>query len=81
MTYDQKLMPGTKHCKCAVCGRYFTTEKNFEMHRKTVSRKPYRRECLDPHTLTNKKGKARLRLNAKGIWSSAEGAYIPGGAG
>ena len=63
--------------KCAVCGEYFTTENNFEMHRRTVSRNPYRRVCLNPGTITNKRGKARLRLNAKGLWASAEGAFIP----
>lgn len=76
---DPRLGIGTNHCKCPICSEYFTTEGNYEMHRRTVSRNPYRRVCLNPGTLTNRKGKARLRLNAKGLWASAEGAYMPGG--
>lgn len=74
---DPRLMPRTNHCLCSLCGEYFTTEKNYEMHRQTVSRKPYTRVCLDPATITTQNKKARLRRNSKGLWSGVDGAYIP----
>ena len=75
--YDPKLMPGTNHCKCAVCGEYFTTPHNFDMHRRRVSRNARTADCVYPGGITDKKGKARLHLNTRGLWASTGGAYIP----
>ena len=71
---DSKLRAGTKHCLCAECGEYFTTAKNFDLHRRSVRQK---RVCLDPGRIVDKGGKARLRRNPAGLWTSAEPAYIP----
>ena len=71
---DPKLRPGTKHCKCAACGEYFTVVGNFDLHRKDG---PKSRVCVDQSTLVNKKGKARLRRNAQGLWTGVGGIYKP----
>ncbi len=68
-----KLTIASKRCQCPTCGEYFTNEKNFEMHRSGVYPK---RRCVPPGQLVTKKGKARLRLNADGVWTRAEGAYL-----
>ena len=74
--YDPKLMPGTNHCKCPTCGEYFTTPKNFDIHR---SGKATARFCKEPGSLVDKHGKVRLRRNAKGLWAGANGVYLPRG--
>ena len=66
---DPKLGIGTNHCKCSVCGEYFTTEANFAAHRQG---KPQNRRCIDPGTLVTKKGIVRYRINAKGLWAGAD---------
>ena len=83
---DPKLMPGTKHCKCAACGEYFTTEDNFDMHRTYAEKgneNARMRVCVPPGTLVwrngKNAGKARLHLNSRGLWAATGGVYIPGG--
>lgn len=71
---DSKLRPGTKHCLCPVCGDYFTTVRNFDLHRRSARGT---RVCLDPGRIVDRGGKARLRRNPAGLWTSAESAYIP----
>ena len=82
--YDPKLMPGTNHCKCAVCGEYFTTPDNFDLHRiwaEKVGENARTRVCRHPSTIVRgkgkSKGKARLHLNSKGLWAETGGVYIP----
>ena len=71
---DPLLRHGTKHCKCTGCGEYFTTPRNFDLHRTTVRGQ---RVCTPPGRVVNRKGKALLHRNGVGIWAKAEGAYIP----
>jgi len=75
------INPGTNHCRCAACGEYFTTPANFDMHRvftkppKGVRRQASDTCCVDPGSLVNKQGKARLRRNAQGLWAQTGGSY------
>lgn len=71
------LPPGTNYCQCPTCGEVFTNVTNFDIHRKTLRPKAGKRVCVNPGTITDKHGKARLRRNAKGIWTRADGAYVP----
>jgi hypothetical protein len=71
--HDPKLPYGTKYCKCPSCGEYFTTVTNFDLHR---AGPPENRRCIPPGKLVTEKGKARLRLNAKGYWSRTGGIYL-----
>lgn len=55
-------------CKCAACSEKFSTEKNFDQHRKGqyVDCPPhYGRYCVDPATVG-------LKRNQKGVWISAK---------
>ncbi len=72
---DKRLGIGTKHCLCSACGEYFTNVVNFDFHR---TGKAENRRCVFPGGLVNKKGNARLRLNARGLWARTGGVYIPG---
>jgi len=69
---DPKLGFGTKHCKCSVCGEYFTTPANFDLHRRG---NPTSRVCVPPYTLTNKKGDRLLEKNCKGLWKRIRRGY------
>jgi len=72
---DPKLGFGTNHCKCSVCGEYFTNVTNFDMHRRGT---PTARYCVHPSKVTNRWGKAKLHKNAKGLWARTGGAYMGG---
>lgn len=71
---DPRLGIGTKHCFCSGCGEYFTVPANYDLHRRSPGGM---RACIPPGTITSAHGKVRLRLNARGLWSRAEGAFIP----
>lgn len=79
---DPKIKPSTNHCLCTGCGEYFTTPRNFDKHRvwtmppEGVKRKASDVRCVDPGSLVDKHGKARLHRNAKGLWASVGGAYV-----
>lgn len=51
---DPKLPPGTNHCLCSACGRYFGGADGFTRHRVNF-------KCVDPATLG-------LTLNRRGYW-------------
>ena len=51
---DPKLPPGTNHCLCSACGRYFGGVNGFERHRVKF-------QCVDPVTIG-------LELNPRGYW-------------
>ena len=81
-----KLPLNTKFCECSACGEIFTNVNNFDLHRTWVNltkgtpKRPENRICVDPGTLVNKKGNARLRRNARGLWAGTGGIYKgPGG--
>ena len=59
---DPLLRPGTNHCKCTVCGEYFTTPNNFDMHRKDGA-------CREPGSILSKNGQRKLKKNKKGLWA------------
>lgn len=63
-----KLPHATKYCLCATCGEYFTNVTNFDLHRRDG-------ECVYPGDIVNKKGKAKLRKNANGMWARTGGVY------
>ena len=65
---DPRLRPGTNHCKCGVCGEYFTSDTTFRMHRAGVGVSRY---CRKPGSVLDKDRKPRLRLNDSGLWASA----------
>ena len=67
-----KLTIGTKLCKCAACGEFFTTPANFDSHR---SGKGLKRVCLDPGQMRDKHGKAVFRHNVRGFWAKTGGIY------
>ena len=71
---DPKLKPNTKHCLCSGCGEYFTNENNFRLHR---SGDEDNRVCTYPGDIVSKKGKAKLRLNTRGLWARTGGVFIP----
>jgi len=56
---DPMLPVGSNRCRCAGCGRYFTTVGNFDRHQKM--RDDGTPECLDP----SERG---LILNDGGYW-------------
>lgn len=58
---DPKLKPGSRFCKCTVCGEYFTGESAFDAHR--VGEYPDRR-CLPPLTMRQ----VGLFTVARGNW-------------
>jgi len=72
---DPRLRPGTQHCKCPSCGEYFTTVKNFDLHRTGNAQN---RRCRDPSTVVNRKGKAVFTRSADGLWARSGGAYLGG---
>ena len=63
---DPRLPFYSNHCKCSACGEYFTCDYNFRLHRHGHAQE---RRCLDPSTLHDKNGIARLRRNDKGLWA------------
>jgi len=66
---DPKLRPGTNHCLCSACGEYFTCDKNFQLHR---SGRGSNRRCVNPSSIVDKRGIARLRRNDRGLWATAD---------
>ena len=70
---DPKLPFGSRRCLCSGCGEYFSNVRNFDMHRTGEGKG---RSCIHPSKLVTKKGKARLRLNADGIWVRPDPAYL-----
>lgn len=65
-----KLIVGSPRCQCGACGRYFTTPRSFDAHRRGPAGK---RQCTDPSSLLTKEGKARLRLTPDGLWTRNDG--------
>lgn len=68
---DERLRPGTNHCKCAACGNYFTSDSSFQVHRVWADNARTARECRKPGAILDKDRKPRLRLNDRGLWASA----------
>jgi len=66
---DPKLPPGTNHCLCSACGRYFGGVNGFERHRVSFA-------CVDPISVG-------LVLNARGFWvrPAPKMAVVHGGVG
>lgn len=62
---DPKLKPGTRFCKCSACGRYFGGVNGFDLHRRDSETG---RICLDPASITDKRGYRKLWLNDRGYW-------------
>jgi hypothetical protein len=58
-----KLHPGSRACLCRACGRYFGGVNGFDMHRVNF-------QCVDPETITSKKGVRKLFLDSRGAWVS-----------
>jgi len=55
---------------CPTCHREFTSDSNFDRHRRSVSVGENKRVCVDPSTVG-------LVLNKRGIWQSASVSERP----